>query len=100
MIRIEQLMPFKKFAQSILRLTVHDKKRPIKGVFKDKKTGQIIRGDDFMAEPVGMGSSEEAYRAYLKWWNVYHYEYENERVFMSAKWDDEEDIKKGLMKDD
>lgn len=53
------------------------------GVFKDKKTGEIVKGDDFMAEVAG--NAEHTYKLYLQW-NIDVFD-EN-REFISAEWGD------------
>lgn len=64
------------------------KKKNIKGVFKNKKTGKIVKGDDFLAVVCGKGTAEETYKAYLSWYNYTRedYEKEAEREFVSAEW--------------
>ncbi|MBD3355076.1 hypothetical protein GF361_03765 [Candidatus Woesearchaeota archaeon] len=79
----KEMMPFKKFVQSQNKLFREDKKF-IRGVFRDTKTGKIVKGDDFEANIVGDGSAEETYKLYLLWNNIYFGE---NREFVSAKWD-------------
>ena len=86
-IKRTELMPFIKFAQSYLRLTVHDKKRRIKGTFRDVGTDKIIKGDNFEAVVVGNSTAEETYKTYLRWNNHIKEEFEQDREYVHAEWD-------------
>lgn len=83
------MMPFVKYAQTNLRILIHDEKKKIKGVFKNKKTGEIVKGDNFLAVVCGKRTAEETYKAYLDWYNYTREdkEKEAEREFVSAEWD-------------
>jgi hypothetical protein len=88
MIEAKILMPFKKFAESVLQLIVHDRKKKIKGTFRNKRTNNIISGDNFEAVVIGHGTAEESYRAYIAWYNhTRNSDKESEREFVSAEWD-------------
>ena len=84
-----ELMPFVKFAQVFLHLYVNEttEKKKIKGTFKDLKTEDICKGDDF--EAVVCGTVEETYKAYLKWNNHVKEDYEGDREYIHAEWDEE-----------
>jgi hypothetical protein len=89
----EELMDFKKFAQSVKKLIYSDERIMIYGVFKDKITGKIQSGDNFMANIVNeSGKKEKAeliYKTYIEWFNRTLRPYENEREFVSAKFGSE-----------
>jgi hypothetical protein len=87
-----EMMPFIKYVQTHLNLIVHDKRRLIKGVFRNKKSGAIIKGDNFSAILVGSGNdAEQVYKAYISWYNYTRDKGDAEREFVSAKWDEEGD---------
>ncbi len=79
-------MPFVKFAQS-LNLIVHDRKRKIKGTFREITTKKIIKRDIFDAVVIGKGTPEETYKVYLRYFNHTIEEGESEREFVSAEWE-------------
>jgi len=81
-----ELMPFKKFVESHLRLLYHEKTRKIVGVFRDMKTKEIVEGDIFTAHVVGNCTAEQTYIAYLTWNNYVKEDYEADRDFISAVW--------------
>ena len=85
------MMPFVKYAQTHLKILIHDEKRNIKGVFRNKKTRQIVKGDNFLAVVCGKGTPEETYKAYIDWYNYTREDYkkEAERELVSAEWDKE-----------
>ena len=85
MIKNEELMPFKKYVQNILRILYHDEIVQIKGTFKEIPSGKIIKNDIFEAHLAGKGSLEETYKAYIKWFNYTKYPNEEEREFVSIE---------------
>ena len=85
----EEMMDFKKFAQSIKGLMYNDEKIFIEGTFKEKKTKKIISGDNFLANKVWKSGEkinlELIYKTYLEWFNRTSHYGEEEREFISVK---------------
>lgn len=78
-----EMMPFKKYVES-RNINYCEDKIKINGVFKDKETGKITKGDNFLACKLGNLSIEEIYKVYLDWFNYTRMPYEKEREFVSA----------------
>ena len=60
-------------------------RRDIEGVFKNSKTGKIIKGDNFSCIVVD-NSAEKSYRMAIKYYNDTRHEGDAKRIFVSAKW--------------
>jgi hypothetical protein len=84
MIKNEELMPFKKFVESILKVLYHEDTITIYGTFKESD-GSIHTGDIFEAHLIGNRTLEETYKAYLHWFNYTRYPNELSREFVSVK---------------
>ena len=80
---LTELMPFKKFVQA-RGLLYYDETIMIDGTYREKETGEIVKGDIFEAHRVG-SSLESTYKAYLDWFNHTRYSHEHEREFVSVK---------------
>jgi hypothetical protein len=91
--RVEEIMDFKKFAQSRKGLIFCDRKVWIEGVFRESD-GKIIVGDNFLANVVHTSgeqeTAEEIYKTYIEWFNYTLRHFEKERFFVSAKFGKEE----------
>ena len=85
----EELMDFKKFAQSVKGLIYGEDKVFIEGQFKESGGKEVILGDDFEANKVWKSGekvdAELIYRIYLEWFNRTLRRGEKERIFVSAK---------------
>ena len=79
-------MPYKKFVQSVLGRIIQPERKVIEGTFKEKKTGEIIKGDVFECIVTGKGSAEESYKDTLAYFNHTLEKGEGEREFVKAKW--------------
>lgn len=83
------MMDFKKFAQSVKNLIYSEKRVFIRGVFKRKISGEVVKGDNFWAHVVHTSgekeTAEEIYKTYLEWFNRTLKPYESEREFISAE---------------
>lgn len=91
-ISLALMLPYKTFVQSKLRKTIRGKKR-IKGVFKNTKTGKIVKGDNFDCFVVGKEpNAEESYKLALDYYNYTREKGDATRDFVSAEWE-EEDLK-------
>jgi hypothetical protein len=75
-------MPFKKFVES-KKVLFQENKKLLKGVFKDKRTGNIVKRDDFQANVLFKGDAKKTYKLYLEWNNTCFGE---SREFVSAEW--------------
>lgn len=84
-INVVELFPYKKYIQSYIRQPIHGR-RPVKGVFKEKRTGKIVTGDDFDCIVFGKESAEECYKAAIGYFNHTLQPGESEREFVSAEW--------------
>lgn len=84
----EFMMNFKKFATSVKNLIYHDEKVFLKGTFREKKTGEIIKGDNFWANVVHTSgkkaTAEEIYKTYIEWFNRTSLS-ESKREFVKAE---------------
>ena len=78
------MMPFKKFVQSKGILYCEETIK-VNGTFKEKGTGEIIKGDIFYAHKLGKLTIEEVYKIYLEWFNHTRSDNEKEREFVSVK---------------
>ena len=85
-IKKTDLMPYEKFVQSRLRLITHGRKR-IKGTFRDVKTKEIFKKDNFDCIVIGKGTAEESYKAALLYNNYVKEDGENDRAYVHAEWD-------------
>jgi len=87
--RPEEIMDFKKFAQSKKKLMYSDEKIWIEGTFKREDSDEIFKGDNFWAKKVHTSgkpiTAEEVYKTYLEWFNHTLRPYEKKRIFVSAK---------------
>jgi len=87
--KIEELMDFKKFAQSVKKLIYSEEKVWIEGSFKEVGSKKVIKGDNFWANKVHTSgesiNAEEVYRTYIEWFNRTLRTGEKEREFVSAK---------------
>ena len=92
----EEIMDFKKFAQSVKGLMYTEDEIVILGKFKEDD-GKIISGDNFMAKKVHTSnkkiSAKEIYKTYIEWFNYTLRRGEKERFFVSAKFGTEEELK-------
>jgi len=79
------LMPFKKFVQSILNKLWNEDTVKIRGTFRNTKTGEIIDCDTFDAHLIGKGDLEETYKTYLAWFNHTRLEGESAREFVAVE---------------
>ena len=86
---VEEIMDFKKFAQSKKGLMYDDEKVWIEGTFKREGSDEVFKGDNFLANKVHTSgksiNAEEIYRTYLEWFNYTLRQYEKKRIFVSAK---------------
>ncbi|MEK0337498.1 MAG: hypothetical protein QQN41_08710 [Nitrosopumilus sp.] len=85
MIKHEELMPFKKFVQSLKGELYDEETININGTFKEIPSGKIIKNDIFIAHKIGTKTIKEIYKIYLEWFNHTKYENEEEREFVSVK---------------
>lgn len=87
--RHEEMMDFKKFAQSFKHLMFSEDKVFIEGKYRSKGSRKIESGDNFWANVVHKSgkpvSASLIYRTYLEWFNRTLRPYEREREFVSAK---------------
>jgi len=81
----KEIMPFKKFAQSIKHLCYDDETIKINGSFREKGSNRIIKGDIFDAHILGKLDIKEIYKIYLEWFNYTREGNEKERVFVDVK---------------
>ncbi len=90
----EEMMDFKKFAQSVKRLMYNEEKVFIIGQYKIKGSEKIHSGDNFTANKVFESgkkiNAELIYKTYLEWFNRTLRPYEKERIFVSAKFGKQE----------
>ncbi len=93
----EEMMDFKKFAQSVKGLIYSEEKVFIEGKFRQNGNKKISSGDNFWANAIhSSGNSinaEEIYRTYLEWFNRTLRPFESERIFVSAKINIKKDAK-------
>lgn len=91
----EEMMDFKKFSQSVKGLMYSEEEIWIEGKFKNKKSGEITSGDNFWAKKIHTSgksiNAEEIYKTYLEWFNRTLRSGEDERVFILAKFVEQED---------
>ena len=84
--KVEELMDFKKFAQSVKGLMYGEEKLFIKGKFKDEGDNKVF-SEKFWANKVwesGEKINEELiYKTYLEWFNRTLRPYEKKRIFVS-----------------
>lgn len=77
---------YEQFVKHNKGLNVRDNRRKIKGVFKNKKTGAVIKGDNFDAIDIN-GDAEKAYKIAIEYYNhTRQSDSEAEREFVSAEW--------------
>ncbi len=92
--KFEEMMDFKKFAQSVKRLMYCEREVSIIGQFKEKGSDKIYSGDNFTAKEVHTSgksiTAKEIYKTYLEWFNRTLRSNEMERIFVSAKFGKEE----------
>ncbi len=90
----EEMMDFKKFAQSVKGLIYSDEKVFIIGQYKTKESNEIHSGDNFWAYKVHTSgksiNAKEIYKTYIEWFNRNLRFYETERIFVSAKFGKED----------
>jgi len=90
----EEMMDFKKFAQSVKRLMYSDEKVFIIGQYKTKESNEIHSGDNFWANKIHTSgksiSAKEIYKTYIEWFNRTLRPHETERIFVSAKFGKED----------
>ena len=93
--RPEEIMDFKKFAQSKKGLIYSDEKVWIEGKFKEVGSDKIHDGDNFLANEVHTNgkpiSAKEIYKTYLEWFNYTLRQGEGKRIFVSAKLGEKKD---------
>jgi len=93
--KTEEIMDFKKFAQSKKGLIYHDEQVWIKGKFKEVDSKTVREGDNFWANKVNKNgesiNAKTIYKAYLEWFNYTLRPGEKERIFVSAKMGENED---------
>lgn len=86
---VEEIMDFKKFAQSVKKLIYSEENIWIEGTFKEVGNKKIITGDNFWAKMVhSFGkpiNQKEIYQSYIEWFNYTLRPFEKKRVFVSAK---------------
>ena len=91
----EEIMDFKKFAQSVKGLLYTEEKIWIECKFKEEGSEEIIDKDDFWANKVHTSNepinAEEIYKAYLGWFNYTLRKGEKPRIFVSAKFGKQEE---------
>jgi len=91
----EEIMDFKKFAQSKKGLIYSDEKVWIEGKFKEGGSKKIHSGDNFWANEIYTSgksiTAEEIYKTYLEWFNYTLRRGEKTRIFVSAKIGKKED---------
>jgi hypothetical protein len=84
----EEMMDFKKFAQS-KGLIYSEERIWIEGKFKRVGNEKVFSGDNFWADKVHTSgepiNAEEIYKTYLEWFNRTLRPFEKERFFVSAK---------------
>lgn len=92
----EEVMDFKKFAQSRKGLMYSEDKLVILGTFKCKGSEKVYSGDNFKANKVWKSgecaNQDVIYKTYLEWFNYTLRQGEKERVFASAKFGRLEDL--------
>jgi hypothetical protein len=90
----EYIMDFQKFSQSRKGLIYSEDKVFIEGCFKEEGSDKIICGDNFSANAVHKSgekiNAEIIYKTYLEWFNYTLKIGEKPRVFVSAKFGEEE----------
>ena len=93
----EALMDFKKFAQSKKGLMYNNERLVLKGKFREKGSKKVISGDNFWVNKVYKSgekiNAELIYKTYIDWFNYTLRPMEIERVFVSAEFGTEEDLK-------
>jgi hypothetical protein len=86
---VEELMDFKKFAQSVKGLMYDEERVFIKGKFKHEGSKEIHDGDSFWAHKVWKSgkklSARLIYKTYLEWFNRTLRPGEKLRIFVSVK---------------
>ena len=89
--KVEEIMNFKKFAQSVKNLIFSEERIWIEGSFKEIGNKKIITGDNFWAYKVHSSgksiTANEIYKTYLEWYNRTLRPFEKERKFVSAKFE-------------
>jgi len=84
----KEIMPYEKFVVYVLSRLTHGR-RNIRGVFKEKGSKKIIKGDNFSCIVTGKGTADESYKDAIAYFNHTKIDKEKERVFVSAEWDKE-----------
>ena len=86
---VEEIMDFKKFAQSVKKLIFSEEKIWIEGCFKEIGSEEIITGENFWAKKIHSSGKSitagEIYKTYIEWFNRTLRPGEKERIFVSAK---------------
>ena len=81
-----ELISYEKYIQSYIRQPIQGR-RNIIGVFKQKKSGKIIKGDNFSCIMFGKCNAKDCYKRAVEYFNYTRQNNEDERIFVSAKWD-------------
>ena len=79
-----EMVPFKKFAEKE-GYYYNEETIRIEGTFREKDTGEIVKGDIFDAHLLSGQNIENIYKVYLDWFNYTRNPYEKEREFVAAK---------------
>jgi hypothetical protein len=82
------IMEIEKFIEHRLgkRISDRNKKRLLKGSFKEVDSDKIIEGDNFMAYPLQKCSAFEVYQCYVDYFNYTIQQNEKVRIPVSAEW--------------
>lgn len=89
------MMDLKKFASSVKGLIYSEEKIWIEGKFKEEGSEEVIDGDNFWANQIHKSgeqiNAEEIYKIYIEWFNRTLRDGEKKRIFVSAKFGDNEE---------
>ena len=83
------IIEFEKFVEYQLnkRISDRNKKRLLRGTFRDKGSKKLHTKDIFMAYELQMCSAFEVYKCYVAWYNHTNYDKtEPGRIPVSAEW--------------